>query len=422
MPQRPVPAVPVQTPTSRRILWIKADPLFPPDSGGRIRTFEMLRRWHVRHRITYLALLSPETPAAAAEHARSYSSEQAWIPWRAWPRRGIGLLAALLRNLIFSRLPFVIDKYRSTAAAVEIARLDRAHGFDLIIADFLSMTPNLVASGIAADRIVVFQHNVESQIWRRHVDAAGNPLVRAYLTVQWQRYRRFEGRMCARFRGVITVSEADSARLRSEFGLTNVLGEVPTGVDVDYFGGVGRAPEPCHLVFVGSMDWLPNIDGVVGFVGSVLPAIRRRCPAVRLTILGRNPSPAVVALQDIEAGILVTGTVDDVRPWMSRAALSVVPQRIGGGTRIKIFESMAMGIPVVSSTIGAEGLPVTDGVDIAIADGPDAFAQRVVALLEDAALAESIGLAGRRLVAERYSWDAAVAAFDRLCDVAIETG
>jgi polysaccharide biosynthesis protein PslH len=408
-----------QMSSRKKILWIKADPLYPLDSGGKIRTFQMLKEWHSWHHITYLSLFPFGMPEAAKAHALTYSSAQSWIPWKDQPKRSFIFYKGILSNLFFSSFPYVIDKYRSAAAASQIAELDRKHNYDIVIADFLSMTPNIVNSGVKPTKVVVFQHNVESQIWKRHFESAKNLLLKAYMYVQWQRYQRFEHNMCADFKGVIAVSEDDAVRFQNEFGLRNVLGHVPTGVDVSYFAELGYEPEPNHIVFLGSMDWMPNIDGIVEFVRTTYPRIRSQCADVKLTIIGRNPAPAIRALQDADASIHVTGTVDDVRPYMRRAAVSIVPLRVGGGTRIKIFEAMAMGIPVVSSTIGAEGLPVDDGTNIFIADDPDTFAQNVVALLQNSSLARSAGTAGRLMVSEKFSWNTAVGKFDQMCTQAV---
>jgi glycosyltransferase involved in cell wall biosynthesis len=403
----------------KNILWIKADPLFPLDSGGKIRTYQMLKEWHAIHNITYLALFPAGMPESAKEHGKTYSSHQSWIPWRDRPKGSLGFYVDLLKNLFFSRSPYVIDKYRSAEATQEIGRLEQANSYDIVIADFLSMTPNIVAAGIKAGKTIVFQHNVESQIWKRHFESARNPLLKAYMRVQWKRYDRFERSTCAAFKGVIAVSEDDAVRFHDEFGLRNVLGHVPTGVDVGFFSELEYQPEPGHIVFLGSMDWMPNIDGIVEFVREVYPRIKSARPDVKLTIIGRNPTPVVLALQSQDPSIRVTGTVDDVRPYMCRAAVSIVPLRVGGGTRIKIFEAMAVGIPVVSSTIGAEGLPVQDGNNIFIADEPGLFAERVLTLLKDSAKSTAMGQAGKAMVSEKFSWGTAVRQFDQMCEQAI---
>jgi glycosyltransferase involved in cell wall biosynthesis len=180
---------------------------------------------------------------------------------------------------------------------------------------------------------------------------------------------------------------------------------VPTGVDTAYFAPRTAVVRPRHLVFTGSMDWLPNEDGVQHFVRDVLPLVRRAEPSTTLSIVGRAPTPAVQRLAD-EYGVQVTGRVDDVRPYMAEAAVYVVPLRIGGGTRLKIFEAMAMGKAIVSTTIGAEGLPVDPGLHLAIADDAPSFARAVIHLLQNQTERARLGDAARHLVLERYDWAA----------------
>jgi glycosyltransferase involved in cell wall biosynthesis len=200
------------------------------------------------------------------------------------------------------------------------------------------------------------------------------------------------------------VSEFDRDVFKKEFGLNNVLGHVETGVDIDYFGQYKREPKKHSLVFLGSMDWMPNIDGIEDFIKHCYPKIKRDLPEVTLTILGRNPPDKIRQLGDSDSSITVTGTVDDVRPYLASAAASIVPLRIGGGTRIKIFETMAAGLPVISTTIGAEGLPITHDENIMIADSHDDFAKASVALLEDDQKAQQIADNGYTLVEKNYSW------------------
>ncbi len=255
---------------------------------------------------------------------------------------------------------------------------------------------------------VLFQHNVESMIWKRHYEVQRNPLKKAYLYGQWRKTWAYERSACRKFDMVVAVSAADEEQMRTEFGLTQAAA-VPTGVDVDYFRPRNTIPSDKHnIVFTGSMDWLPNEDAMQYFIRDVLPLIREAIPDLTLTIVGRNPYPSLVELSKRDKSIIVTGRVDDVRPYIERAAAYIVPIRIGGGTRLKIYEAMAMEKPVVSTTIGAEGLPVNDGQELLLADTPAAFAAAVVRLLttpdfahrlgEPAALRQSAGnLAGNAL-------------------------
>ena len=186
---------------------------------------------------------------------------------------------------------------------------------------------------------------------------------------------------------------------------------VQTGVDTEYFTPSTAAVDRAHMVFTGSMDWLPNEDGMTYFCREILPRIRQSEPDATLSIIGRSPTPAVRKLAEIP-GIEVTGRVDDVRPHIARGSVYIVPLRIGGGTRLKIFEAMSMGKAVVSTTVGAEGLPVTNGRDIEIADEPARFAQAVVRLMREAGARRHIEAAARRLVVEKYDWSAVASDFE----------
>jgi len=210
------------------------------------------------------------------------------------------------------------------------------------------------------------------------------------------------------------VSETDRALLAA-IAPDAATFAVSTGVDTSYFAPNGVPEMPIHLVFTGSMDWYPNEDAMLHFMQTILPSIRREIPAVSLTVAGRNPSGRLVQAAG-EAGVLITGTVDDIRPEIAKAAVYVVPLRIGGGTRLKIFEAFAMGKAVVSTTIGAEGLPLVPGEHFLRADDPAEFARVVVSLLRDPVRRKALGASGRRLVEERYSWAQVAREFEARCN------
>jgi glycosyltransferase involved in cell wall biosynthesis len=190
-------------------------------------------------------------------------------------------------------------------------------------------------------------------------------------------------------------------------------------VDTDYFRPSGSIePDPYHLVFSGSMDWLPNDDAMKYFVRSIFPRIRASCPEVVLTIVGRKPFPSLTALGRNDPSIRVTGQVEDVRPYLERAAVYVIPLRIGGGTRLKVFEAMAMGKAVVSTSIGVEGLPIVNGTDALVADDPDAFADAVVQLLRDRTLLGRLGQVAAGKVRAQFGWAPVAASFIQACELA----
>jgi polysaccharide biosynthesis protein PslH len=393
-----------------RILWLKADLLLPLDKGGKLRTWHLMRHLKRRHEITYVSFADPSEAAAHVAGMREVADRIYTIPRVDAPKRSARFYAgAALR--VFDPLPYAVGKYRSRAFRRQVDTLFAKETFDVVVCDFLPPSVNLTWP--LPCPAVLFTHNVEADIWRRHAETQTWAPARALYNMQHQRMLRFEERALRRFDGVLAVSDAD----RRTFGwlyqdaARRPIRVVPTGVDTDFFTP-GRAPSGSRsLVFTGSMDWLPNEDAVQFFCREILPLIRAEEPDVALTIVGRAPTPAVQRLA-ADHGVTVTGRVDDVRPLVRDAAVYIVPLRIGGGTRLKIFEAMAMGKAVVSTTVGAEGLPVTHGEHVLLADEPNRFAQAVVRLLRDEDRRQELETAARRLVAEHYNWASAANELD----------
>ena len=387
-----------------------ARPLYPADTGGRIRSARLLERLSHIHDLTVICFRTADDRPEDFELMRACCSAIETVPWKETPKFTPRFYAELAADL-FSPLPYTALKYRSAAMARRIDALLASGRFDLLLCDFLQPAVNCTDHPFRPK--VLFEHNVETAIGLRQARHATHPLVRGYLRLEAAKIRRFEHRVAAAFDHCIMVSDDDCRMLRDEFGARHASA-IPTGVDVEYFRPMPMQASEPTVVFVGSMDWLPNQDAVEFFVSQVLPRIRAEVP-VRFVVAGRNPPASIRQMDDIH----VTGTVDDIRPWFRDAHVCVVPLRVGGGTRIKIFEALAMAKAVVSTTVGAEGLPVTDGQDILLADDPDAFAKATVRLLKNAELRQRIGHAGRCL-AERYSWDAAAQRFSDICIDAVD--
>ncbi len=394
------------------ILWIKTEFLHPVDKGGRIRTYQMLRALRREHRVTYLTLDDGTAAPDAAEKAAEYADAVIRVPFTPPARGSVGFYLDLLRN-VASPLPYAVARYRSRALRERVQAICDKEDIDVVVCDFLAPSLN-VPDGIGKP-VILFQHNVETMIWERHAAVATHPVKRAYMRSQWRRMLRHERAECARFDHVVAVSPEDATVFRDQFGVRETS-HVPTGVDTDFFTVSGDVERAQHeIVFTGSMDWMPNEDAIRWFVQDILPRIQARVPTVSLTVVGRNPPTAVRAIADSDPNIIVTGSVPDVRPYIERAAMFVVPIRIGGGTRLKIFEAMAMERPVVSTTIGAEGLPVRDGIDTILADEPESFANAVVALLLQPERAAAIGRAAGAEVRAEYGWDRVAAHFADIC-------
>src|SRR5580658_5458606 len=389
-----------------KLLWVKTDFLHPTTRGGQIRTLEMLRRLHRNHEVHYVAFNDPAQPeglARSSEYCAKAYPVAHRVPAKTSPAFALQLIAGL-----FSHLPVAVGRYQSAAMRRQVETLAGQHAFDSIVCDFLFPAPNIPR----LDSCVLFQHNVESMIWKRYVEHAAG-LKRVYFALQAKRMSAYEGEVCRLVRKVIAVSEADADAMQRIYGIARAY-PTPTGVDLDYFARPDSSDKLADLVFLGSMDWMPNIDGAVWFASEVLPLIYRQRPDCTLAIAGRRPSAEVTRLADSDKRIEVTGTIPDVRPWLFGTLVSIVPLRVGGGTRLKIYEAMAAKAPVVSTAIGAEGLDVADGENIYIADSPQLFAQRCLALLASAAERERLSAAAWNLVASKYSWDVVTRSMERL--------
>ena len=392
-----------------RILWIKTSPLHPLTRGGDLRTYHLLRWLHRWHDVTFSALVADPLQIASAKKANEYSCVSDWVreaKATQTPNR-LGFLWGALSN-IQSILPYAVERFVSSQWTLRIAALLAEGAFDVVVCDFIFPAASLPWTHKRPDvPWVVFQHNVESIIWKRRA-AEARGIMEPYLKSQWHRMHRYEAEMCRRFDAVLTVSDEDARVSRDVYGLENVRGAIPTGVDLEYFSSPPREfPRQPTLVFVGSMDWYANVDAVRYFVAEIWPSVRAEVPEALLQVVGRNPPPEICALGTPDSGIEVTGTVSDVRPFLRKAHAMIVPLRIGGGTRLKVFEAMAAGIPVVSTRVGVEGLEVTDERHVLLADSAADFGTATLRLLKDRKLAERLAATALNEIAEQHSWEKA---------------
>jgi glycosyltransferase involved in cell wall biosynthesis len=370
-----------------------------------------LRHLHQRHEIHYVAIEKagePEGPARAGEYSfRAYP-----FPHRLRSKNSPLFWGELARGL-FSPVPVAVERFSPPGMRAFLEDLIRKESFDCAVVDHLAPTsyfPDL-------PHAVFFQHNVETVIWRRHVEHAGDPLRRWYFGLQAGRMFEYERRVSLAAGHIVAVSKTDADEMRRLFGVTRVS-EIPTGVNIEYFLPPAARPAGAgaDLVFVGSMDWLPNVDGVLYFAREVLPLIRQKRPACTVAVVGRTPPPKISELAAQDSNIHVTGTVPDIRPYLWGSAVSIVPLRIGGGTRLKIYEAMAAKIPVVSTTVGAEGLTVNPPEDILIGDSPRDFADHCLDLLASAEERARVAGAAWEMVNANFSWDHVSRCFERVME------
>jgi len=394
-----------------RLLFIAPRYLLPADSGGKIRTGHILRGLKGGHFDVTLAAPVPD----GAERRDAAELAAMCDRFAGWPEVGRGRLFAYsrLRHLP-SRLPIPVATDVSEAGRRLVAgELGRRP--DLVVVDF-PHTAVLLPDAIAAPT-VIFTHNVEAEIFARHERVAGNTLRRVIWRDQFAKMRRFEREVLRRFDTVIAVSERDRDHFRRDYGVDAAV--IPTGVDLDYFAY--RAPDPSAaaepvVVFTASMDSAANIDGMQWFMDAVWPLLAAAVPRARVTVVGRNPDQKLVqAARERNLPWHFTGFVEDVRPYVHEAAAYVIPLRVGGGTRIKAYEAMALGRPVVSTLIGVEGLSLEPGRHYLLADTAEAFARAVAELLGDGALRARLAAAARQLVEQSFAASRAAEIFEAIC-------
>lgn len=395
-----------------RILLLSPYPPFPPRGGGALRIYNLLKGLADRHEVTLLAFAPDEAAVAgmAPLHQLCRVVTVQGPPARSLARRAL--------TTFTSPLPDMALRNAAPAYAEALGRLLAAERFDVVQAESIEMAGYALSAKGSVSRIVLDEFNAEYLLQRR---AALTDLRRglrlrpralaaaAYSLVQWRKLARYERRLLRAFDRVLVVSEEDRAALRRLERRADPL-VVPNGVDTTLVrpGAVRGDMGPAALVFTGTLDYRPNIDALRWFVSEVLPRIRRRRPDARLLVVGRAAGPAVRALHDGQAVELV-GEVPDVRPYIDGAAVYVVPMRIGGGSRLKLLEALAMEAPVVSTPMGAEGVQgLRDGEHLLVAASPDSFADATLRLLANPALGERLGRAGRALVVEKYDWSAIV--------------
>jgi len=392
-----------------KILWVKAGGLVPLDTGGKIRSFQILKQLSRQNEVTLFTYHA----AHPNDAHRDLESDFAQVLCRPIEvPRNLSLAAAFdFVRCQFLGLPYSIGKYHRRGIARELRRLIERERFDVIVCDFV------IAGSVmwwdAPCPKVLFTHNVEATIWKRHYEVARNPLWKAVCWCEFRAMDRAERRFLHRADRVLTVSDADKEAF-SHVVPPAKIDVIPTGVDLEYFHPSADKPMPATIVFTGSMDWLPNEDGMLFFIDKIFPEIRQRIPDAHLRIVGRHPSRRLQEAAARAGNVVVTGRVVDIRPHVWESAVYVVPLRVGSGTRLKIYEAMAMGKPVVSTTVGAEGLPVEHDRNIVLADTPELFASHVADLLQDDPRRDALGRAARQLVEENYGWKSVGQIFEEI--------
>jgi polysaccharide biosynthesis protein PslH len=382
-----------------RILYLSPHECWPLDTGAKLRNYYLASQLAGRCPVTYLGLRDPskassEPPPAEAGFAAYHSVE----------RESTYTVSKLVRGLT-GPTPLTVLNYSSARVSRILAEILHTGSFDAVQVEGVHLSAYLPVIRAAASRPVVLSdwHNIESEILHRYSRVHSSPLRRAYAWRTANLLERTETRFLAACDVHTVTSERERGRLQARSPAAEIH-VIPNGVDVQSFGAQELDPGSprTSLVFAGSMDYSANVDAVVWFVNNIWPELRRQHPELSFAIVGRDPTPEVRALAG--DSVIVTGTVPDVRPYYSGALAAVVPLRIGSGTRLKILEAMAAGIPVISTKLGAEGLDLEDGTHLLLADSASEIIAAVNRLAASPELWRRLSRSGREVVSRLYDW------------------
>jgi polysaccharide biosynthesis protein PslH len=382
---------------------------FPLTSGKRIRTFNLLSRLARRHRVTVLCHANADRAEqlSAEEACRDAGIRTVVVNRTVPPKSGPGFYARLAGNLL-SPLPYSVSSHASAELASAARHFAEANAVDVWHCEwtpYAQVLRDALGPRLSATPWCVMAHNVESLIWRRYAETAGNPLKKWYIRQQLRKFERFERWAYSHATAPVAVSREDADLMRAEFGAVGVH-VVDNGVDVDFFRpqrDVDR--DPARVLFMGSLDWRPNQDAAVQLFTQVLPKVREKEPRATAVVVGRRPPEWLLQLAATTAGAELYADVPDVRPFLARCGFLVVPLRIGGGSRLKILEALAAGTPVVSTRVGAEGLELTAGRDLLTCDTIEELPELVAGAIRRPDELADTAETGRARVLKRYSWN-----------------
>lgn len=398
-----------------RILWAKADKILPVHSGGNIRSYQILRRIARSHEVVFFSYYGGAPDADYEEElSRQFPGAVCLCTSKGAQNsvsRGLDYLARVAMPV-----PYAVSRFKSVGVQKRLQTWFEEGCFEVVVCDFLDAAVNF--PGQLAVPTVLFQHNVESEIWRRRALTEPNRAKRILYRSEFKKMLHYEPCMVRKFHHVIAVSEHDRG-LMSAWTDPGRITVVPTGVDLrQYHPGTSSEASEALVLFVGAMDWAPNVDAVEYFCREIWPAIHAQVPAARFRIVGRDPVRRVQRLAS--SSVEVTGAVPSVVDHLRESAVVVVPLRVGSGTRLKIYEAMAAGKAVVSTLVGAEGLDVHHEQDILLADDPAVFAGAVVMLLQNVERRRCYGRAASALAA-RYDWAAIGEKFGQVLETLVGT-
>jgi glycosyltransferase involved in cell wall biosynthesis len=401
------------SPERLNILYVSQMPASPPRFGAQARLHGLMTQLAQRHDITAVMLVDDEFDIEECRVAMQAYCREVVLIKNPYGRDGLAKRLLQLRSVVSTRS---FERLRVVVPEMQLAldRVLRANRFDIVNLEFTFLGHcdlRQAPEGAKIPALVVDSHNIDYDLARQYTRTGGGLLRRLYAEANWRKLRREELSTYRNADGVYLCSVADQQRLLDDIPGARTM-VIPNAADVDFYKPRPTDPQPGGrtVVFFGLMSYMPNIDGATYFIQEIWPRIADANPDARCKIIGGSPSPQLLALAGPR--IEFTGFVPDLRPHIAEAAAVIVPLRLGGGTRLKIVEAMAMGKAMVSTTLGAEGIDAVPGRDILIEDQPDAFADAVIRLLAEPDLAARIGNSARQLSEARYAWSAAAKALE----------
>ena len=381
-----------------RILFLAFELPYPLDRGGRIKSYHFLKGLSYHHETTLVAITRSPDETRYINALKEFCAEVYTILIPISRMRKISRAVTSLPGSV----PFIVSLYSSQEMQHLLSSLLTQGNYDVIYAEHFHMSQYVPTNSSPVK--VLDQHNVESVILRRFFESQPLGPIKIFAWLEWRKMLRYEPWICRNFDRILAVTNVDKEIMRPWLRPEQSISVIPIGVDTAYFQPQNYNWHSKELISVGTMYWKPNVDGILWFHDTVYPRVKERVPDVKLTIVGTRPPAEIVRLAKDDR-VTVTGWVEDVRPYMARSVAMVVPLHVGSGMRVKILNALAMGLPVVSTSVGCEGIDVTDGENILIADDPAGFAEAITRLLGDRDLRQRLSEQGRALAVERYSWD-----------------
>lgn len=380
---------------------------YPPDSGPKVKTWNVLKYLAQHHEVTLVSFVRGDQ-SAEINHLKTVCQAVHTVPIE---RKAVDDVRYLLKSVLTNQ-PFLMVRDDRANMRQLLEQLSRETPFDIAHADQLNMAQ--YAARIPGAAKILDAHNALWLLYQRLADTLSLGPQKLIYSRDWRLLKKYEGRICREFDGILAVSQEDKSALEEAMGQKSEMTVIPIAVDLDELPLIERQPEADHILHIGTMYWPPNIDAVNWFIDEVLPLIHAARPQTTFDVVGLRPPQELVELGQREPRINVTGYVEDTQPYYQKAGAFIVPVRAGGGMRVKILNALAQGMPLVTTTLGCEGIGVTHGKDVLIADTAEAFAQAVLRLLDDRELAAELGRCGRKLIRTTYDYRAACRPIDEL--------